>query len=185
MWIAIAVCVVGAVVLFRDQSNDIPTGIGERQTVVTAMDIDNTLVANATPRSGDVDIGEQAGELTPEKPKGETVARKEAQADPAPVAEKPAPVRKKSTAPPPPPIEPTSMGPYMVQVGSFGDATNADKEANRLKDLGLDARVKVGNTSDGSLIYRVRIGYFKSRTEAETYIRQNGKKIGGAIAVHR
>jgi cell division septation protein DedD len=181
MWVAIAVCVIGAVVLFRDQSSDIPTGIGERQTVVTAMDIDNTLAANASPRSGDVDIDEQAAKLTPERPRDGTTAPVEK--DPAPVPKKPAP--KQAVTPPAPPVQPMKIGPYMVQVGSFGDADNADKEATRLKDKGLDARVKVGNTSDGSLIFRVRIGYFKSRSEAELFIRQNRKDIAGAIAVHR
>lgn len=181
MWVAIAVIVIGAVILFRDQSNDIPTGIGERQTVVTAMDIDNTLAADATPRSGDVDIDQQAGQLTPEKPKNGTAVP--ADKTTAPVQAKP--TVKKPVTPPPPPVQPLDIGPYMVQIGSFGGADNADKEANRLKDMGLDARVKVGNTSNGSLIFRVRIGYFKSRSEAELFIKQNRKKIGGAIAVHR
>lgn len=184
MWIAIAVCVVGAVVLFRDQSNDIPTGIGERQTVVTAMDIDNTLVGDVSPRSGDVDINDQANNLTPEKPDATSTAKPEPKAETTQAAPKKS-APKKAATPPPPPIAPSEMGPYMVQVGSFGDADNADKEAGRLREMGLDARVKVGNTSSGALIFRVRIGYFKSRSEADNYIRQNRKKIGDAIAVHR
>ena len=35
------------------------------------------------------------------------------------------------------------------------------------------------------MIFRVRIGYFKSRTEAEAFIRQNRKHMPGAIPVHR
>jgi cell division protein FtsN len=74
----------------------------------------------------------------------------------------------------------------MVQLGSFGSAENADKEAARIKQAaGYDPVVKVGNTSDGKIIYRVRIGYFKSRAEAETFIRENRQSMRGAIAVHR
>ena len=31
MWVAIAVCIIGAVLIFRDQGGDVPTGIGEYQ----------------------------------------------------------------------------------------------------------------------------------------------------------
>ena len=41
------------------------------------------------------------------------------------------------------------------------------------------------NTSDGTIIYRVRIGYFPSRADAETFIKQNRTLMPGAIAQHR
>jgi len=185
MWVAIAVCIIGAVLIFRDQGGDVPTGIGEYQTVVTAPDTETNLPENSEPRSGDVDINDQATTLTPEKPTGKTEGK--------PV-EKP-PVKQaatttnttKPTTPKPAPqlIKPSARGPYLVQTGSFGDSANADKEATRLKNKGFDARVKMGNTSDDKLIYRVRIGYFKSRTEAQAFIRQNRKVMPGAIPAHR
>jgi len=198
MWVAIAVCIIGAVLIFRDQGGRVPTGIGEYQTVVTAPEEENSLQDQNEPRSGDVDISDQATTLTPEKPAGESggtgdeattkppvkeTTRTETTAKPTeskPVASKPV-----KRAPPPQLIIPAARGPYLVQTGSFGDPENADKEANRLKELSFDARVKMGNTSDGKLIYRVRIGYFKSRTEAEAFIRQNRKKMPGAIPAHR
>ena len=187
MWVAIAVCIIGAVLIFRDQGGDVPTGIGEYQTVVTAPDSETNLPDNSEPRSGDVDINDQSTTLTPEKPSGQTADK--------PV-EKPAvkqtttakPTTKTSTTTPKPApqlIQPAARGPYMVQTGSFGSAANADKEATRLKNKGFDARVKMGNTSDDKLIYRVRIGYFKSRTEAQAFIRQNRKSMPGAIPAHR
>jgi cell division protein FtsN len=192
MWVAIAVCVIGAVLIFRDQGSRVPTGIGEYQTVVTAPDQETTPQDENTPRSGDVDINDQTDTLTPEKPTGENQ-------DPAvskpPVKE---PTTKQTTTkqtttkqtttkptPPPPLIKPSASGPYLVQTGSFGNIENAEKEANRLKNLGFDARIKTGNTSDNSLIFRVKIGYFKSRKEAEAFIRQNRKKMPGAIPTHR
>lgn len=189
MWVAIVVCVIGAVLIFRDQGSQVPTGIGEYQTVVTAPEQETTLPDDNGPRSGDVDINDQANTLIPEKPTdatGDTTASK------PPVKEtttKPATTKttttKTTTKPPPQLIQPAASGPYLVQTGSFGAPENAEKEANRLKKLGFDARVKTGNTSDNSLIFRVKIGYFKSRKEAEAFIRQNRKKMPGAIPTHR
>ena len=187
MWVAIVVCVIGAVLIFRDQGSRVPTGIGEYQTVVTAPDKGITPQDENTPRSGDVDINDQTNTLTPEKSSGENQ-------DPA--VSKP-PVKETTTkqtttkptttkpTPPPPLIKPSASGPYLAQTGSFGNIENAEKEANRLKKLGFDARIKTGNTSDNSLIFRVKIGYFKSRTEAEAFIRQNRKNMPGAIPTHR
>lgn len=189
MWVAIIICVVGAVFLFRTQTADVPTGIGENQTTVTASDHETSLAQDESARSGDVDINSKSQELTPEI--SDQTAAKPAEKEPEPAKPAPAKTTQKNTTTTtatkvaPPPIVPFEVGPYMVQVGSFGDAANADKEANRLVAQGWDARVKLGNTSAGNIIYRVRIGYFKSRTEAEKFIRQNRKKLSGAIAVHR
>ncbi len=191
MWLAIVACIAGAVYLFGNQNGDVPTGIGENQTVVTAPDVESNLGHDEGPRSGDVDITEQANALTPETSKEPTkpqpTADKPVDSKPAKtqtVVKNPPPVRK-ITEEAPPAIVPAANGPYVAQIGSFGQASNADKEAARLQKLGWDARVKVGNTSDGSFVYRVHIGYFKSRGEAENFIRQNRKKMTGAIAVHR
>lgn len=193
MWVAIAVCIIGAVLIFRDQGSKVPTGIGEYQTVVTAPEEEPAVTPDDSPRSGDVDINDQTTTLTPEKPEGDT----------QPVTEKPTsspPVKQASTATPtpktttpqqvkptpvPPRIQPASRGPYLVQTGSFGNRENADKEANRLRKLGFEPKIKVGNTADNAIFFRVRIGYFKSRSEAETFIKQNRKNIPGAIPAHR
>ncbi len=186
MWVAIAVCIIGAVLIFREQGGQMPTGIGEYQSVVTADQEGATLQDQNGPRSGDVDISDQITTLTPEKPTGESgPTEKTTPAKPA--VKKTTTSKPTNTRPKPAPvfIMPSTNGPYLVQVGSFGKVDNANKEANRLKKLGFDARIKTGNTADNSLIFRVRIGYFKSRTEAEAFIRQNRKSMPGAIPAHR
>lgn len=199
MWLAIVVAVGGAVMLFRNQGGDVPTGIGERHSVVTVGG-DSAAAAAAVPRSGDVDIARETRELTPEKPADGAVqgamqspskpadattepAPKPAASTPPPAAAKPQPAAPTATAAPR--IVPAAEGPWLVQVGSFGEAANADAAAAKLRAKGWDARVKVGNTSDGTMIHRVQIGYFASRQDAETFVAQNKSDLGGAIAVHR
>jgi cell division protein FtsN len=192
MWVAIAVCIIGAVLIFRDQGSNVPTGIGEYQTVVTAPEEEPATTQENGPRSGDVDISNQTTALTPEKPAGDAAATKDKTTSPPPVKQATTNPTPKTTtpkpakpAPAPQLIKPSASGPYLVQTGSFGNRENADKETERLKRLGIEARVKVGNTSDDVIFYRVRIGYFKSRTEAQAFIRQNRKKLPGAIPAHR
>ncbi len=196
MWLAILVIVVGAVLLFRNQGGEVPTGIGERRSVVT-VGADTALVQAAAPRSGDVDIADETPVLTPEKPAGgaaQPAAEPAAEpaARPAPAAEpqaRPA-SRPATTAPARPAAEdpallPQADGGWLVQVGSFGQAENADRAAAKLREKGWDARVKMGNTSDGNLIHRVQIGYFASRQTAEQFITRHKSDLAGAIAVHR
>lgn len=193
MWVAIAVCIIGAVLIFRNQGGDVPTGIGEYKTVVTAPENEGPVSGENGPRSGDVDISDESGALTPEKPEAGSSVKAEEKSQPKPEVKQatanPTPKTTTSTptksTPPPPRIKAASSGPYLVQTGSFGNAGNADKEAGRLQALGFDARVKMGSTSEGTMIYRVRIGYFKSRTEANSFIRQNRKHMPGAIPAHR
>lgn len=189
MWVAIAVCIIGAVLLFRNQGGNVPTGIGEYKTVVTAPENEYQAPEGTAPRSGDVDISDQPASLTPEKPEpGSTVKEepkpevKQATTNPTP---QPTTTKPAQSTPPPPRIQPLSRGPYLVQTGSFGNSDNADKEASRLAAKGYDARVKMGSTSEGTMIYRVRIGYFKNRSDADAFIRQNRKHMPGAIPAHR
>lgn len=191
MWLAVVACIAGAVFLFRGQSSEIPTGIGENQTVVTSPKTETRAVsADAGPRSGDVNIADETKTLTPETSStpAPTVAKTPAPAESRTAkvtGTQPAAKSPKVSQPAPEPINPGASGPYVVQVGSFGKSENADKEAARLQQAGWNAKVKVGNTSHGSIIYRVRIGYFKARGDAEAFIRQNRNQMNGAIAVHR
>jgi cell division septation protein DedD len=190
IWLGIFVSVVGAVFLFRNQSTSVPTGIGENQTVVTAPEVAPALETEIMPRSGEVDISDEVPTITPEHSAQGTDERPAAAAataaDAAPTPATPVTRTPSVTAQPAEePVIPQPDGPYVVQIGSFGQAENADQEAARVTQLGFKALVKVGNTSDGTIIYRVRIGYFKSRGEAETFIKQNKSHMGGAIAVHR
>ncbi|MFN2369789.1 MAG: SPOR domain-containing protein [Candidatus Krumholzibacteriia bacterium] len=179
MWLAIVISVGGAVLLFRNQGGEVPTGIGERRSVVT-VGTDSAAAAVRAPRSGDVDLAAETDPLVPEQPAGGQAAAAE------PAAAKPAPAAK--TTPQAAPAErlvPGTEGGWLVQVGSFGEAANADGAASKLRAAGWDARVKVGNTSDGTMIHRVQIGHFTTRQQAEAFIAQNRKDLAGAIAVHR
>ena len=216
MWLALLVCVAGAVALFRSGgSNNMPTGLGENHTVVTAPDI------GSEPVSGDVEITTEGLQLTPEtavagadlgqadnaplvieldRPLDETPTIVTGSAPPTtgaavpahevePAATQTLPAdttpERTTTAPPAPRLAPQPQGPYLVQAGSFGDTENAQKEADRLKGAGWDAAVRVGNTASGGLVYRVQIGYFATREDAQAFIDQNSRKLSGAIPAHR
>jgi hypothetical protein len=216
MWLALLVCVAGAVALFRSGGSDhMPTGLGENHTVVTAPDI------GSEPVSGDVEITSEGLLLTPEAPvaggdlghadnapleielarpldetpKVETgntpstigTAVPAEETRPAATQSLPADVKPEpvTAAPPAPRLAPQPQGPYLVQAGSFGDTENAQKEADRLKKLGWEAAVRVGNKAGGGLVYRVQIGYFAAREDAQAFIDQNSRKLPGAIPAHR
>ncbi len=201
IWGALLVALIGAFLLFRQPGGGEPSGIGENRSVITvpADDLDSLAadlgvddatgtVPPAEPRSGQVEMKDIAESLTPEVPAGGETAP--AKTPPPEVKATVKPTSKPKPAPAKPAAEtetiiPAANGPYLVQTGSFGDPDNADREARRLQKLGWDARVKVSSTADGGLIYRVRIGYFPSRDRARAFIRQNKRRMPGAIAVHR
>lgn len=191
MVLGLLVIVAGGAALFWPRGGTLPTGIGENQTVVTTPT--EAIQEASVPHSGEVDIGtEAAPPLTPEpgpataqpeKIEPEKVIQKPAvQPTPEPVTPKP---KVKATAPDLPKIQPQSTGSYAVQVGAFGQADNADKEAARLKALGWDTRVRAGNNASGAMVFRVWIAFFASRQEAQVFINQNSRHLPGAIVVHR
>jgi cell division septation protein DedD len=192
MILAGVVIVAGAIWLYYDPSDTDPTGLGEQHTVVTS-ELDAMAPANgAAPGSGDVDIEEQTVALTPEEPDdGSTVPAEEeavVEAPPKVVEATPPPAEEKPAAKPKPPeprIVPAASGQYAVQIGSFGNAENADKEVTRLKALGWEPRIRAGNNSNGQMVFRVWIAFFPTRQVAQSFINQNTKHISGAIPVHR
>ena len=199
MILALLIIVAGGAALFWPRGGGVPTGIGENQTVVSTPA--DSQIATTPPRSGDVDINaEAATQLTPEKAEGAATAAPDTRpAESKPVETKPVETKQaepKQTEPPKvktetppaqtqPRIQPRSEGAWVVQVGAFGQAENADKEAARLKTKGWDARVRAGNNSSGDMVFRVWIGYFASRQEAQNFINQNSRQLSGAIPVHR
>jgi len=68
----------------------------------------------------------------------------------------------------PPPAAGTSVGAfqYFVQAGAFGSQGEADAQRARLAMLGWEARVSELE-QNGSILYRVRVGPFGRRDDAE------------------
>ena len=207
MIVGLLVVVAGGAALFWPRGGSVPSGIGEQQTVVTAPD--TSAAGHVPPHSSEVDINaEAAPTITPEKPAGNQTEGAGSTMDKAtggdsaptpsatPQTTKPETTKPKATTPkattpkattPPPTkaIQPGPSGRYVVQVGAFGSAENADAEAARLKARGWDTRVRANNNARGEMIFQVHITYFASRSEAETFIKQNSKHLPGAFAKHK
>jgi len=64
---------------------------------------------------------------------------------------------------------------YTVQVGSFSEAKNAERLADKLKERGYPAYSEE-TASRGKAFYRVRVGKFKTRYEAQTQEEQLAKE---------
>lgn len=77
------------------------------------------------------------------------------------------------------PAGPRSLGggSWTVQVGVFRTRPPADAVQKQLRDGGFEASVATVSTPDGQARYRVRVGAFKSRAEAE--------RVAGRIRAER
>ena len=73
-------------------------------------------------------------------------------------------------------------GKFTIQVSSLKDSGVADKLVSRLKKGGFPAYRSIGKIPGKGIWYRVRVGYFNSRSEAGPTIKQLKKeKIDGII----
>ncbi len=74
---------------------------------------------------------------------------------------------------------------FTIQIASLKDSVAADKMVAKLKKRGYPAYRSIGKIPDKGIWYRVRVGYFKNRTEARgTVTRLKNEKIE-AIIVQR
>jgi cell division septation protein DedD len=83
-----------------------------------------------------------------------------------PVVEKPA-TADSASADKGPRAAAEAVGPWAVQAAAFKTQAQADALQKQLKQAGFDAYVASATTSDGNANYRVRIGTFKSKAEAQ------------------
>jgi len=200
LMVAMIVILAGAAYLFWPRGGGAPTGIGEQHTVVTA---DSSLTA--APRSGNVEIQEQRQDIVPEEPSGASrEAAREPEPEPEPAPATPPPASQAQTTPPrqqaqpqrtqpqeeastptKPRISPRPRGAWAVQVGAFEAEANAQKLVEELAGKQVQAHVRAAGTSSGAIVYRVWIGWFASRQEAQDYARQESKTIGESYPVHR
>ena len=94
-----------------------------------------------------------------------------------PVAAVPPPVVGGPLAPPPPPPAAADSGPktYAVQVLAVKSAAQVDDMLTRLRVMGFDARV----VRDTSGFFKVRVGRYATREEAQQTQRRLRTRVGG------
>lgn len=195
--VALIIVLAAGAFLLWPRGGNVPTGIGEQVTVVTAPDT----TAHERPHSGDVDIQEASHPVVAEKPAGTSPS---APSTSKPAATKPTkkqptataragmatggetiPAPAKATPQPGPVITPTNDGPYALQLGSFSSETNAQKVRDQYLQLGYPVHVRAASTSEGAIVYRVWVGFFASRQEAQSYAKGHAPELTDTIAVHR
>ena len=87
----------------------------------------------------------------------------------------------RATAPAPATAAQTN-GKWVVQVGSYGSQANADKVVATLKQHGIHASVSHFSKS-GHTYYRVRVGPYVERADADKALAAVAKAAGGKPAV--
>ena len=71
---------------------------------------------------------------------------------------------------------------FTIQIASLKDSAAADKMVAKLKKKGYPAYRSIGKIPDKGIWYRVRVGYYKNRVEAEDTVRRlKNDKIEGII----
>lgn len=76
-----------------------------------------------------------------------------------------------------------SMDSYVIQVGIFSNTDNADKEIIELKQNGFDPYIYQTINSKGQTLYSVRIGTFKSFSEASEQLERISGKLRQAAMI--
>jgi cell division septation protein DedD len=66
-------------------------------------------------------------------------------------------------------LQPRSSGRFVLNVGAFSSRENAERLVERLARQTIDAHVHMTTTETGATVYRVRVGYFTDRGDAEQY----------------
>jgi len=99
-------------------------------------------------------------------PAATSAATSPATAAPAPKPAATETQRKPVAAPPAAAATSTAKGDWTVQLGSFGDEGNARRLADRASTIGYKANVASYKAS-GKTLYRVRVGAYASKAQAE------------------
>lgn len=98
--------------------------------------------------------------------------------EPALEAKQPIPEPKPEERAPPPPAQPkVPAAVFTVQVGSFRDEAAADALVRKVQKRGIGARVVKASVA-GRTWYRVQVGRFETRSEAERHYRTQLKPRG-------
>ena len=81
--------------------------------------------------------------------------------------------------------KPLANGAYTIQIASMKDKNAADKMVSKLRSQGHPAFKTMGRLSNDQVWYRIRIGSYRSKIEAELQLQTIKKKYAGAIMVKR
>lgn len=95
-----------------------------------------------------------------------------------PATPKPAQTTAVEPTPKPEPAAKPRSGTYVVQVGSFSRAADAERLKAQLAMLGISTNVQAATLSNGRVTHRVRTGGFASREEAkkiQALLKRHGK----------
>jgi len=96
------------------------------------------------------------------------------------------PLTPRKSAPPKKPKKPAvqrsaARGKYTIQVGSFAEESPAAALTKRLKGKGYDAYVIKSDVPGVGVRWRVRVGHFENRVEAQSVAQRLQKKEGLAF----
>jgi rare lipoprotein A len=149
-----------------------------------AEPIDDTAAATAAPAQPVADVGPQAAEPPTPAPESadELSYHRRLQGDRAPAEELKAPTAGSAAAPPapaPPPSVPAAAatapaagrpGTWFVQVQALKDRAGAESLAKRLGERGYPAYVVSPSAESPVKLYRVQVGRYSDRREAEQVV---------------
>lgn len=65
--------------------------------------------------------------------------------------------------------QPGSSGEWVLNVGAYSTSQNAQRQVEQLGRVGIAAHVRSTSQSDGTALYRVRVGYFATSSAAKSY----------------
>jgi cell division septation protein DedD len=171
------------------------TGDMTGQTAVLTLDPAGPgVIDEETPRSSDVDLGEEVPEMVPEQPASnrtttavteKAVAKVTDEAAKMPPLNDPLAKADEKLEPAAMPGDPAETGKWAVQLGAFGSEKNAQKMGDVYRNKGFRVEVPAMRTTGGGLSYKVWIGFFNTRGEANEWAQKHKSDLGDFYITHR
>ncbi len=206
--VVLVVIAAAAFIFWPRGGGDIPEGIGDNYSVVTA-DTSAADAATPAPRSGDVDLGEEVAPVVPEKTGAAEKTAEAAEAIPdieqlrkaadeaeagataavqktVAAAEKTVAAAEKTVAGAAA-VAPGPEGDWAIQLSAFANPASADAEAQRWRAKGLaGVVVHRGAKSDDKAPHKVQVACFPTREAAEAWLATHRPLVGeGPYPVRR
>ena len=194
IFIFLGIIIVGIVIFLLGVS------VGKKQvqvseTMVPAQNKFEEVVAEKPqPITEDKDaiVQELAGhEDAKEQDPGETevVTQPQVKTSSPPAQKKAPPPAAKSTIPAAPAVKPSQAGQYFLQIGAFRNKDSADSVVEKYQRMGFPGLVITPGSSDSRQLYRVVIGGYNTRAEAQQaktrLVESEGPKANDYFIVQR